>query len=423
MVLAGAANTAERLLVDRADRVVDAQIGAIRTRLDPVQGHLELIAALAANGRLDVNSPVDMREALWVMMTEVPPISSVSFATFDLKLERVIRRPDGSVLRDSIPLVDLPRGLERFRELQTSHRTFWGTLFWSDVQHQPVINVRTPIRRVDDAFIGGLIATVAVGDLSYLISEASQGSAGRYFVPGRQGQGAGASPAGRCARARPHRRARAADHQGGSTIPCSPTSGTPRSATSGSIGRWAISAMSSKPRGRRWVFVYRELRRYGPEPWLIGQYFPLEDATSDLDRLINGAIVGGATLAVAAILALLIGLSMARSIRTITSAAESMERLEFDKPFHRGSRAARDRRCRPQPGQGARRPEMVRRLCAAPAGLPADGAGRGCGALAPAHGDGDVHRYRRVHAAGRGTCPSRRPPTCSIIILHCSAPA
>ena len=102
--------------------------------------------------------------------------------------------------------------------------------------------------------------------------------------------------------------------------------------------RRAVMAGSVEVEGRRWVFVYRELRRYGPEPWLVGQYFPLEDATSDLARLTNGAIVGGATLAVAALLALLIGLSMARSIRTITSAAESIERLEFDLPFHRGSR-------------------------------------------------------------------------------------
>ena len=41
--------------------------------------------------------------------------------------------------------------------------------------------------------------------------------------------------------------------------------------------------------------------------------------------------------------------------------------------------AARDRRCRPQPRQGARRAEMVRRLRAASPGLPADGARRGRG--------------------------------------------
>ena len=60
--------------------------------------------------------------------------------------------------------------------------------------------------------------------------------------------------------------------------------------------------------------------------------------TGDLDRMTNGAIVGAATLAVALIVALVMGVSMARSIRTITSAAQSIERLEFDRPFHRRSR-------------------------------------------------------------------------------------
>ena len=337
VVLAETTNTAERLLVDRAARVVDAQVGAITSRLDPVTGHLEMIAALAANGRLDINSPVEMREALWVMMTQVPPISSAAFATFDLKLDRVVRLPEGEVIRDSVSLAELPRGLERFRELQTSYRTFWGALFWSDLQRQPVLNVRTPIRRIDDAFIGGLIATVAVGDLSYLIGEASQGSSGRYFIlVGRD-------------KVLAHRRlvdVRSLGLSEDKELPTikevddpvlariwDPPIHTPQiDRVLGEVGH-VVEAQ-----GRRWVFFYRELRRYGPDPWLVGQYFPLEDATSDLDRLTNVAIVAAATLAVAALLALLMGLSMARSIRTITSAAEAIERLEFDQPFHLSSR-------------------------------------------------------------------------------------
>ena len=337
VVLAGATNTAERLLVGRAARVVDAQVGAITSRLDPVTGHLEMIAALAANGRLDINSPVEMREALWVMMTQVPPVSSAAFATFDLKLDRVVRLPEGEVLRDSVSLAELPRGLERFRELQTSHRTFWGALFWSDLQRQPVLNVRTPIRRIDDAFIGGLIATVAVGDLSYLIGEASQGSSGRYFVlVGRD-------------KVLAHRRlvdVRSLGLSEDKELPTikevddpvlariwDPPIHTPQiDRVLGEVGH-VVEAQ-----GRPWVFFYRELRRYGPAPWLVGQYFPLEDATSDLDRLTNVAIVVAATLAVAALLALLMGLSMARSIRIITSATEAIERLEFDQPFHLSSR-------------------------------------------------------------------------------------
>jgi len=337
VVLADANPIAERLLVDRAARVVGEQVALVRSRLDPVAEHLELIAALAAHGRLDINSPVDMREALWVMMTRVPAISSAGFATFDLKMERVIRYPDGKVTRDTISLVDVPRGLEQFRELQTSHNTFWGTPFWSHPQQQLVLNVRTPVRRLDDAFIGGLLATVAVGDLSYLIGDVSQGGNSRYFIlVGRDKvlahrrlidpRGLGLSEE------RPMPTIKEVDDPVLARIWEPPVRNARIERTLGNLGHIV------EAEGRRWVFVYRELRLYGPEPWTVGQYFPIEDATGDLDRLTNGAIVGAATLAVAALLALFIGLSMARSIRTITSAAESIERLEFDRPFHRRSR-------------------------------------------------------------------------------------
>ena len=337
VVLADANPIAERLLVDRAARLVGEQVALVRSRLDPVAEHLELVAALAAHGRLDINSPVEMREALWVMMTRVPAISSAGFATFDLKMERVIRYPDGKVTRDTISLVDVPRGLEQFRELQTSHNTFWGTPFWSHPQQQLVLNVRTPVRRLDDAFIGGLLATVAVGDLSYLIGDASQGGNGRYFIlVGRDKvlahrrlidpRGLGLSED------RPMPTIKEVDDPVLARIWEPPIRNARIERTLGNLGH-VVEA-----EGRRWVFVYRELRRYGTDPWLVGQYFPIEEATGDLDRLTNGAIVGAATLAVAALLALFIGLSMARSIRTITSAAESIERLEFDRPFHRRSR-------------------------------------------------------------------------------------
>lgn len=336
-VLTGATGTAERLLVDRAERVVDAEVAMIRSRLDPVADHLELIAALAAAGRIDIESPVAVREALAVMMARVPAVSAAAFATLDLQLHRATRHPDGQVTRDTLSLVNLPQGMERFRQLQTSHSTFWGALFWSEQLKQPVLNVRTPVRRIDDAFIGGLIATVAVGDLSYLIGDASQGTEGRYFIlVGRD-------------KVLAHRRL--VDPRGlglseDKPLPTIKEVGDPVLANfwdppvrSNRIDKWLGSfGRVILAEGQQWVFVYREIRRYGPDPWLVGQYYPLEEATGDLDRLTNGAIVGAVTLAVAILLALLMGLSMARSIRTITSAAESIERLEFEHPLHKRSR-------------------------------------------------------------------------------------
>jgi adenylate cyclase len=330
VVLAGATNTAERLLVDRTSRVVDAQTALIQSRLDPITDQLELLAALTAAGRIDINSPVDVREALAVTMSRMPAVSAMAFGTLDLQLHRAVRHPDGVITRDTVKLSELPRGLERFREMTTAHSTFWGTLFWNPLLKQPVLNLRTPVRRNDDAFIGALIATVAVGDLSSLIGDPETGG-GRYFILVDHD------------RVLAHRRL--IDPRGlglteDSLLPSIKDVDDPvlahiwdppvRSAqldrALGDLGH-VVSV-----HGRSWVFIYRSLPGYGPQPWLVGQYFPLEDATADLDRLTNGAIVGAATLAVA------LGLRMARSIRTITSAAEAIERLDFDQPIRKDSR-------------------------------------------------------------------------------------
>jgi class 3 adenylate cyclase len=337
VVLAGATGTAERLLVDRAARVVDAQVALVRSRLDPVSEQLELIAALAAGGRIDIESPVAVRELLAVMMQQVPAVSAVGFATLDLQLHRAVREPDGTIERETLSLVNQPQGMERFRQLQTAQHTFWGALFWSETIKQPVVNVRTPVRRIDNAFIGGLIATVAVGDLSYLIGDPKTGGDGRYFIlVGRDHvlaarrlidpRGLGLSEK------RPLPTIKEVDDPVLARIWDPPVRTPQIDRALGSLGHVVEEG------GRRWVFVYRELHRFGPEPWLVGQYFPIEDATGDLDRLTNGAIVGGITLAVAALFALVMGLSMARSIRTLTSAAELIEQLKFDEPFHRKSR-------------------------------------------------------------------------------------
>jgi len=337
VVLAGASGTAERLLVDRAGSVVEKQVALVKGRLDPVTSQLELMASLMAAGRVDIDSPVNVREALAVMMTRAPAVSVAAFGTLDLQLHRAVRQPDGAIMRDTIPLTGLRRGLERFRELQTSHKTFWGELFWSEAQKQPVLNVRTPVRRIDDAFIGGLVATVAVGNLSALIGDPRQGGDGRYFILVDHDK-----VLAHRLLINPGSLNLTEDRQ----LPTIKELGDPVLARiwdppvrNPRIDR-ALGTLGHivEADGRRWVFVYREIEGYGPKPWLVGQYFPIEDATEDLDRLMNGAIVGAVTLAVALVLAILMGVRMARSIRTITIAAEAMERLEFDQPLSKRSR-------------------------------------------------------------------------------------
>jgi adenylate cyclase len=339
-VLTGATSTTERLLVDRAGRVVDAQIAMVRSRLDPVTKQLEMMAALIAADRIDINSPVAVREALAVMVSKTPAMSIAGLGTLDGQLHRAIRQADGSIVRDTVPLVSLQRErtFERFRDMQLSHKTFWGALFWSTSQQQPVLNVRTPVRRIDDAFIGGLAATVAIGDFSSLIGDPNQPGGGHYYIlVGPHHDHVVAHPRLVDPRGlgltedRPLPTIREVGDPVLAHIWDKPMSGGPIQLAFGKVGHVV------EVNGERWIFVHRELTGYGPDPWLVGQYLPLSEAAVGVDRLTNGALVGAATLAAALLLSLLMGLRMARSIRTITSAAEAIERLEFDKPFHRPS--------------------------------------------------------------------------------------
>lgn len=337
VVLTGATGTAERLLLDRAGSVVDRQVAIIQSRLDPITERLEFLASLIAAGRIDVDSPVSVREALAVMMERLPAISVAAFGTLDLQLHRAVRHPDGAITRDTVPLTELRRGLERFRELQTLRHTFWGELYWSDSLHQPVLNVRTPVRRIDDAFIGGLVATVTLGQLSALITDPAQGGDAHAFIIVNND-----SVLSHRLLADPTKYSLSEDkplpslHQLGDPVLAKIWDPPVRSPTiDRALGKLGHVVQAE---GRRWVFVYREVKGYGPQPWLVGQYFPIEEATADLDKLFNGALVGAATLAVALALAILMGFRMARSIRTISTAAEAIERLEFDQPMHKRSR-------------------------------------------------------------------------------------
>ncbi|HTR86298.1 MAG TPA: hypothetical protein VMI56_17585, partial [Reyranella sp.] len=340
-ILTGATGATEELLVDRAGRVVDGQIAIVKSRLDPVTEQLELMAALIAADRIDINSPVAVREALAVMLSKVPAMSIAGLGTLDLQLHRAIRRPDGTIVRDTVPLVSdqRERTFERFRDMPLSDKTFWGALFWSNSQQQPVLNVRTPIRRIDHAFIGGLAATVAIGDFSSLIGDPAQPGGGHYYIlVGKNHENVVAHPRLIDPRGlglsedRPLPTVKEIDDPVLAHIWDKGTSGGPIQMALGKVGHVV------EVDGQRWVFVHRELRGYGPDPWLVGQYLPLSEAAVGLDRLANGAMVGAATLAAALLLALLMGVRMARSIRSITSAAEAIERLDFEQPMHRRSR-------------------------------------------------------------------------------------
>jgi adenylate cyclase len=332
----GAADATQRLLLDRNRAVVDAGVRQLSASLDAIGWRLEYIAGLAASGRLDTNSPSAMQDAIAIALQALPQVAAMAFASPDEKVHTV-RRGGSRLVRESQPLSELPAARERYRKLQQAQAIFWGDLFWSQQLGQPVLNVRVPIRATDGSFVGGLVANVTLGGLSHSLINAN--GATSEAAP-QLAEGTSFILVGRERVLAHHRLLDAAGLALGEDHPLPNLQ---------ELGDPVLAAIWSPPvrasgmeralaqighvvtvDGRRWVFVWRSVQAYGQEPWTVGHYFPLEVARRDLERLRAGVAAAGGALAFALLLAAVMGLRMARTVRGLGRSAEALERLDFE---------------------------------------------------------------------------------------------
>lgn len=322
----GASETTERLLLDRSRRILDAEVRILRDRLDPVADQLAYVARLSARGRIDITSSAAMSDTLVTFVERLPQTSGAAFTGLDLTTYRA-RRFDGRVLFDAMSVYEVPGGYERFVKMRGEAGPVWGDIFWNPEARQPMLNVRVPVQRDDNAFLGGLFAAVTMGDLSRQVSDPELGGQdGSFILVDRKFVIA-------------HRRL--VDPAGLALNDENPLP------TIGAIGDPVLAAIWQTPvrsrlsaglgdsghivevGGRQWVFLYRDIAIYGGN-WLVGRYFPIEVATQDLERLRWGVIGGGTALLGALLLAVILGARVGGSIRDLGVAAEALERLDFE---------------------------------------------------------------------------------------------
>ncbi|MBV9835027.1 MAG: adenylate/guanylate cyclase domain-containing protein [Alphaproteobacteria bacterium] len=321
----GAGDATERLLLDRSRRILDAEVRVLRDRLDPVADQMAYIARLAAKGRIDITSPAAMSDVLATAVERLPQTSGAAFVGLDLTTYRA-RRLNGEVLFDTMSVYDVPGGYERFTKMLSEVGPTWGDIFWNPELRQPMLNVRVPVRRDDNAFLGGVIAAVTMGDLSRQVSDPELGGQdGSFILIDRKYVLAHrrlVSPSG-LALDETH------------PLPTIENLGDPVLAA---IWQPAVRSRLNpglsgsghivEVNGRQWVFLYRDVVVYGGN-WLVGRYFPIEVATQDLERLRWGVIGGGTALLGALLLAVIMGVRIGGSIRDLGTAAEALERLDF----------------------------------------------------------------------------------------------
>ncbi len=104
-------------------------------------------------------------------------------------------------------------------------------------------------------------------------------------------------------------------------------------------------ATTSRTAGRRvtvndrtFIGLYRAVDRYGDPPWMVGSYFPeVEIGAAELQRLARLAPVGGAVLAIAVLISILVGRLIGRPVIGLATAARTIQDGDLDAPRLPGS--------------------------------------------------------------------------------------
>jgi class 3 adenylate cyclase len=210
----------------------------------------------------------------------------------------------------------------------------WGEVTYLQVLRSSCVTLAMPVRR-NGEFRGAVMAAVSIGELSNYLAATTMPSGSRAFVlRGRDEVIAHPALAGGAEGLSTDRPLPRLDEVRDPVLaamwraPMDDDSDILRDSTV--VSRIVSSSGDPWDYDNAYIFLFREIRSYGPAPWLVGVYVRLEDVNAPLRRLTFVAVVGGAIFIVAVLLAFLLGRGLARPIRRLAAAAEAIRNLSVE---------------------------------------------------------------------------------------------
>ncbi len=310
------------LLSEKADLVVSAIEQQVRLHLEPSRHQAEFLARLVAARELDFGNRAQIAEVLYTALAATPEVSSL--VAVDASWQATLVGRSGLVL--AYDWSDDPVVRERLEEASRTKQPYWGEVLWTR-EVGAFINLRTPLWR-DGVFVGAIAAVVQVGNLSRTLHTIPGDVDGRAFIlRGREEVLAHPHLAGR--------RSAATDER--QPLPSLAQIDDPVLARIWDPNRVAIKPLSLGATEVHmvdvgdtvYVFLTRELRGFGPTPWIIGTYFHQEDVERELRRLTQASLAGGAVLVVALLAAIGFARLLGRPILSLARAAEAVRSLDL----------------------------------------------------------------------------------------------
>lgn len=315
---------------------IEIVIGEIDARLRPVEAQARWIGTRVRDGRLHVRDedPGKLSVFFDAALSATPQVTSAALMTPDGGM-RQWHRDDGFLppedWSDDQGFVDWVSAGEKMQDLN------WGPPFWLDLLNSVVIVLEMPLFD-DQGYFGFLALAVSISDLSKQISRIDEHT---FILAGRDNVLAhplmidwrpldtDALPSA------------AAIYEGRSALMPLEELGDPvleRLWTADFkelvlIPKHAdVRAVSAIVGDNQYVYLYREIKGYGPDPWTVGLYVDVATASASgiIHRLNWAAAAGGGVLVIAVGLCLFLTKAITRPVRALADASRAVRDGRFD---------------------------------------------------------------------------------------------
>jgi class 3 adenylate cyclase len=328
LYVSGAASvrSTQTLLAEQAETLIDSIERRVDTLLRPVEAQAEWIHYSLLAGEIDLEDGDRLDAFMTGALGATPQVAGIGIVAPDAKLRRWSREWSGESRED---LAARPGVADWLRAGRERDAPSWRPPLWAPARNAAMLLHDTPLH-LDGRYLGMLTQLVPVAALSDDLAE----------LPVEQG----ITPFilyGERVLAHAHLARRAFAERSGNPLPALGEIGDPvleRIRSPDVLKPFGMrklsraSASAVRVGGERYLFIHRDIGRYGPQPWVIGAHIDTKQAgyAAEMWQVAQALLAGGAVLVIAVLAAALAGRRMGQPIQALARAAKVVEEEDLD---------------------------------------------------------------------------------------------
>ena len=323
--LSSAASNTQRLLVEQVENYMDLIEARIDSRLQPVVVQAEWVYDRIERGRISVADTVELDNFMSGVVAATPQLAGIAYVSPQGMVRRWDRRNTEAIVED---WSDRPQVFDWLQEGEHGAARAWREPFWTDTIGEYVLLHDARLER-DGQYLGMFGQVIPINDLSAELDALTAGTVLEPFIL--------------------HERVGVLAHRqlmDDEPVPSEGASLTTLDSLDDPVLQkiWSpdnrpmrfltrlkrTTAIQIEVGRREFGLLYRQIDRYGENPWFIGVYFAFDaEDNTVIDRLIKSSFTGLGVLLLSVLVAIALGRKLSQPIVSIAGVAQTIAEEEL----------------------------------------------------------------------------------------------